>query len=175
MKFFATVALLATAVAAAPSQKLFNLRTSGSSNSSHNDLYLSVGHGLASDPLNSEAVFSGASASNAAAFSFINGTIILDTEAKSPWTLDLISVEGTRKGRAQISVKPTSGSGGFSISRQGVQGPSEIWDGWLWCPTNFEAGQLFPNLHFLSKTVQEPALPEGCDRIQLNAIPTSSA
>lgn len=94
MKFFATVALLATAVAAAPSQKLFNLRTSGSSNSSHNDLYLSVGHGLASDPLNSEAVFSGASASNAAAFSFINGTIILDTEAKSPWTLDLISVEG---------------------------------------------------------------------------------
>ncbi|KGO69544.1 hypothetical protein PITC_000420 [Penicillium italicum] len=94
MKFFAAVALLATAVAAAPSSKLFNLKTSGASNSSHNDLYLSVGHGLISDPLNSEAIFSGAPASLAAAFSFVNGTIILDTETKAPWALDLINVEG---------------------------------------------------------------------------------
>lgn len=94
MKFFASVALLATAVAAAPSAKLFNLKTSGASNSSHNDLFLSVGHGLISDPLNSEAIFSGAPASSAAAFSFVNGTIVLDTETKAPWVLDLINVEG---------------------------------------------------------------------------------
>ncbi|KAJ5228557.1 hypothetical protein N7489_009265 [Penicillium chrysogenum] len=175
MKFFATVALLATAVAAAPSEKLFNLKTSGASNSSHNDLYLSVGHGLISDPLNSEAVFSGAPASRAAAFSFVNGTIVLDTETKAPWTLDLINVEGVRKERAQISVNPTHGSKGFSIGRHGVQGPSETWDGWLWCPADVEAGQLLPNLHFLSKTVQEPALPAGCDRIQLSPVPKSSA
>ncbi|CAI7660332.1 unnamed protein product [Penicillium palitans] len=175
MKFFATVALLATAVAAAPSAKLFNLKTSGASNSSHNDLFLSVGHGLISDPLNSEAIFSGAPASRAAAFSFVNGTIILDTETKAPWALDLINVEGVRKERAQISINPTHGSKGFSVDRHGVQGPSETWDGWLWCPTDVEAGQLFPNLHFLSKTVQEPALPAGCDKIQLNAVPKSSA
>jgi hypothetical protein len=93
MKFFATVALLATAVAAAPSEKLFNLKTSGASNSSHNDLYLSVGHGLISDPLNSEAVFTGAP-SRAAAFSFVNGTILLETDNNSPWALDLINVIG---------------------------------------------------------------------------------
>ncbi|KAJ5486201.1 hypothetical protein N7530_000501 [Penicillium desertorum] len=173
MKFFATVALLATAVAAAPSEKLFNLKTSGASNSSHNDLYLSVGHGLISDPLNSEAVFSGAPASRAAAFSFVNGTIVLDTETKAP--LDSRLDQRVRKERAQISVNPTRGSKGFSIGRHGVQGPSETWDGWLWCPADVEAGQLFPNLHFLSKTVQEPALPAGCDRIQLHPVPKSSA
>lgn len=45
----------------------------------------------------------------------------------------------------------------------------------LGCPADMEAGQLFPNLHFLSKTIQEPALPAGCDKIQLNAVPKSSA
>ncbi|KAJ5498256.1 hypothetical protein N7453_007307 [Penicillium expansum] len=175
MKFFATVALLATAVAAAPSPKLFNLKTSGASNSSHNDLYLSVGHGLVSDPLNNEAIFSGAPASRAAVFSFVNGTIVLDTETKAPWALDLINVGGVRKERAQISINPTRGSKGFSIGRHGVEGPSETWDGWLWCPADMEAGQLFPNLHFLSKTVQEPAVPAGCDKIQLNAVSKSSA
>ncbi|KAJ5964470.1 uncharacterized protein N7479_004346 [Penicillium vulpinum] len=175
MKFFATVALLATAVAAAPSQRLFNLKTSGASNSSHNDLYISVGHGLISDPLNSEAVFSGPSANRAAAFSFVNGTILLDTESKAPWALDLINVAGVRKERAQISVKPTHGSKGFSVSRQGVEGPSETWDGWLWCPADMAAGQFLPNLHFLSKSVQDPALPAGCDKIQLHAVPQSSA
>ncbi|KAJ5824259.1 hypothetical protein N7447_006599 [Penicillium robsamsonii] len=170
MKFFAT-ALLATAVAAIPSEKLFNLKTSGASNSSHNDLYLSIGHGLISDPLNSEAVFAGAPASRAAAFSFVNGTILLDTETNSPWTLNLINVKDVRKERAQISVKPTHGSRGFTVGRHGVEGPSETWDGWLWCPTDTEAGQLLPNLHFLSKAVQEPALPAGCDKIQLNAVP----
>ncbi|KAJ5503249.1 hypothetical protein N7463_006123 [Penicillium fimorum] len=170
MKFFAT-ALLATAVAAAPAEKLFNLKTSGASNSSHNDLYLSVGHGLISDPLNSEAVFAGAPASHAAAFSFANGTILLDTETNSPWALDLINVKGVRKERAQISVKPTHGSKGFTIRRHGVEGPSGTWDGWLWCPADTEAGQFLPNLHFLSKAIQEPALPAGCDKIQLNAVP----
>ncbi|OQE39073.1 hypothetical protein PENCOP_c007G04262 [Penicillium coprophilum] len=171
MKFFATVALLATAVAAAPSEKLFNLKTSGASNSSHNDLYLSVGHGLISDPLNSEAVFAGAPASRAAAFSFVNGTILLNTDNNSPWALDLINVKGIRKERAQISVKPTHGSKGFTIGRHGVEGPSETWDGWLWCPADVKAGQFLPNLHFLSKTVQVPTLPAGCDKIQLNAVP----
>ncbi|CAI7662519.1 unnamed protein product [Penicillium glandicola] len=175
MKFLATVALLATAVAAAPADKLFNLKTSGASNSSHNDLYLSVGHGLVSDPLNIEAVFSGANASSAAAFSFVNGTIILETGTTTAWYLDLINVGGAREERAQVSVMPTEGSQGFSVTRQGLQGPSDIWDGWLWCPTNAAAGQVFPNLHFLSKSVQEPAVPSGCDKIQLSAVPKSSA
>ncbi|EKV16004.1 hypothetical protein PDIG_23590 [Penicillium digitatum PHI26] len=175
MKFFATVALLTTTVAAGPSEKLFNLKTSGASNSSHNNLYLSVGHGLISDPLNNEAIFSGAPASRAAAFSFVNGTVLLDTQTTAPWALDLINVEGVRKERAQISIKPTHGSKGFSVGHHGIEGPSETWDGWLWCLADLEAGQLFPNLHFLSKTVQEPAVPAGCDRIQLNAVPKSSA
>ncbi|KAJ5207032.1 hypothetical protein N7491_002337 [Penicillium cf. griseofulvum] len=175
MKFFATVALLATAVVAAPSEKLFNLKTSGASNSSHNDLYLSVGHGLISDPLNSEAVFAGAPASRAAAFSFVNGTILLETQNNSPWALDLINVIGVRKERAQISVKPTHGSKGFTIGPHGVEGPSQTWDGWLWCPADTEAGQFLPNLHFLSKTMLVPALPAGCDKIELHPVPKRSA
>ncbi|KAG0156417.1 hypothetical protein PDIDSM_3595 [Penicillium digitatum] len=168
MKFFATVALLTTTVAAGPSEKLFNLKTSGASNSSHNNLYLSVGHGLISDPLNNEAIFSGAPASRAAAFSFVNGTVLLDTQTTAPWALDLINVEGVRKERAQISIKPTHGSKGFSVGHQASRDPVRPgMDGF--------AGQLFPNLHFLSKTVQEPAVPAGCDRIQLNAVPKSSA
>jgi hypothetical protein len=158
MKFLATVALLATAVAAVPSDKLFNLMTSGASNSSHNGLYLTVGRGIIHDPLNSEAVFSGVPASHAAAFSFTNGSIILNTPANTtvPWTLDLINVEGkpilrqlkwivlsrilnanddcvigVRKERAQISIKPTHGSHGFTIGPEGVKGPSATWDGWL--------------------------------------------
>lgn len=97
MKLFATVALLATAVAAVPSGKLFNLKTSGASNSSHNGLYLSVGRGIIHDPLNSEAVFSGVPASRASAFSFTNGSIVLEVQEKdneAPFKLDLINVPG---------------------------------------------------------------------------------
>ncbi|KAJ5543181.1 hypothetical protein N7535_005610 [Penicillium sp. DV-2018c] len=176
MKFLSTIALLATAVAAIPSTKPFNLVTSGASNSSHNGLYLTVGRGLLHDPLNSEAVFSGVPASHAASFSFTNGTIILNTPTNStvPWTLDLINVEGARKERAQISIKPTHGSHGFTNGPEGVKGPSATWDGWLWCPTDFQAGQFFPNLHFLSSKVQEPAVPAGCDKIELHAVPKKS-
>jgi hypothetical protein len=107
---------------------------------------------------------------------------------------------GVRKERAQISVDPTTGSKGFSITPEGVKGPSETWDGWLCklvsiyfclgclslrnqpadfiytgCPVNAEAGQFYPNLHFLSKSVQEPAVPAGCDKINLQAVPRTSA
>jgi hypothetical protein len=95
MKFFATIALLATAVAAAPAEKLFNLKTSGASNSTHNDLYLSVGRGVVPDPLNSEAVFAGAASNRAASFYFVNSTIYWNTgSTQAPYALDLINVEG---------------------------------------------------------------------------------
>jgi hypothetical protein len=93
MKFLTTVALLATAVAAVPAEKLFNLKTSGATNSSHNDLYLSVGRGVINDPLNSEAVFAGAAANRAASFYFVNSTIFWNAAGtKAPWALDLINV-----------------------------------------------------------------------------------
>ncbi|KAJ5348346.1 uncharacterized protein MYU51_015151 [Penicillium brevicompactum] len=175
MNFLATVALLATAAAAAPAEKLFNLKTSGASNSTHNDLYLSVGRGVVPDPLNSEAVFAGAAANRAATFYFANSTIFWSGSTSAPYALDLINVEGVRKERAQISVDPTHGSKGFSITPEGVKGPSETWEGWLWCPVDAEAGQFFPNLHFLSPSVQEPAVPAGCDKINLQAVPKTSA
>jgi hypothetical protein len=149
MKFFATVALLATAVAAAPAEKLFNLKTSGASNSTHNDLYLSVGRGIVPDPLNSEAIFAGVASNRAASFYFANSTIYWNAPSTSaPYALDLINVPGkphpispihgtsltnpgVRKERAQISVDPTTGSTGFSVTSEGVQGPSDSWDGWL--------------------------------------------
>ncbi|CAG8297193.1 unnamed protein product [Penicillium salamii] len=174
MKFLTTVALLATTALAAPADKLFNLKTSGASNSTHNDLYLSVGRGVVPDPLNSEAVFAGAAANRAATFYFANSTIYWSASSTSaPYALDLINVDGARKERAQISVDPTTGSKGFSITPEGVKGPSSTWDGWLWCPVNAEAGQFFPNLHFLNKNVQEPAVPAGCDKINLQAVPRS--
>lgn len=45
----------------------------------------------------------------------------------------------------------------------------------LGCPVDAEAGQFFPNLHFLSPSVQEPAVPAGCDKINLQAVPKTSA
>ncbi|CAG7953258.1 unnamed protein product [Penicillium olsonii] len=173
MKFLTSVALLATAAVAAPSDKLFNLKTSGASNSTHNDLYLTVGRGVVPDPLNSEAVFSGVAANRAATFYFANSTIYWNAHSSAPYALDLINVDGVRKERAQISVDPTHGSKGFSITPEGVKGPSETWEGWLWCPVDAEAGQFFPNLHFLNKNVQEPAVPAGCDKINLQAVPRS--
>lgn len=94
MKFLATVALLATAAAAAPAEKLFNLKTSGASNSTHNGLYLSVGRGVVPDPLNSEAIFAGAAANRAATFYFANSTIYWSASTDAPYALDLINVEG---------------------------------------------------------------------------------
>lgn len=95
MKFLATVALLATTALAAPADKLFNLKTSGASNSTHNDLYLSVGRGVVPDPLNSEAVFAGAAANRAATFYFANSTIYWSASSTSaPYALDLINVDG---------------------------------------------------------------------------------
>lgn len=147
MKFLTSVALLATAAVAAPSDKLFNLKTSGASNSTHNDLYLTVGRGVVPDPLNSEAVFSGVAANRAATFYFANSTIYWNAHSSAPYALDLINVDGkpdpdpdpkhkltdagVRKERAQISVDPTHGSKGFSITPEGVKGPSETWEGWL--------------------------------------------
>jgi hypothetical protein len=107
MKFLATVALLATAVAAAPAEKLFNLKTSGATNSSHNDLYLSVGRGVVPDPLNSEAVFAGAAVNRAASFYFVNSTIFWSAGAntQAPYALDLINVEG-KPNPAWITISP---------------------------------------------------------------------
>lgn len=151
MKFLATIALLATAVAAAPAEKLFQLKSAGASNSSHNDIYLSIGRGAVPDPLNSEAIFATRAPSHAASFYLANSTIYWNGPTTgAPYALDLINVPGkpytihhilclhliltitgVRKERAQISVKPTTGSKGFSITPEGVQGPSETWDGWL--------------------------------------------
>ncbi|KAJ6080034.1 hypothetical protein N7467_009787 [Penicillium canescens] len=176
MKFLATIALLASAVAAAPAEKLFNLKTSGAANSTHNDLYLSVGRGIINDPLNNEALFAGAPAKRAATFYVNNGTIRWDSgDASTPWALDLIKVNGVRKERAQVSVDPTTGSKGFTIGPKGLQGPASSWGGWLWCPVDAAAGQFYPNLHYLNKNVPLPALPTGCDKINLEVVPKSSA
>ncbi|KAJ6175822.1 hypothetical protein N7485_002736 [Penicillium canescens] len=185
MKFLATIALLASAVAAAPAEKLFNLKTSGAANSTHNDLYLSVGRGIINDPLNNEALFAGAPAKRAATFYVNNGTIRWDSgDASTPWALDLIKVNGVRKERAQVSVDPTTGSKGFTIGPKGLQGPASSWGGWLcMCYPRFLPGapstppqaNFYPNLHYLNKNVPLPAVPTGCDKINLEVVPKSSA
>lgn len=95
MKFLATIALLATAVAAAPAEKLFQLKSAGASNSSHNDIYISIGRGAAPDPLNSEAIFATRAASHAPSFYLANSTIYWNGPTTSgPYALDLINVPG---------------------------------------------------------------------------------
>lgn len=128
MKFATSLALLATAttVAASPVQKIFNLVTSSASDDSNNGLYLSTQH---VDPLNSNAVFR--EKADAADFYVVNDTIRYDAPNGAPYAIALVS--GTElQGDVEISVSPSTGSEGFSLtSEMNLDTSNDNFGGWL--------------------------------------------
>lgn len=88
MKFLSCFALLATAAAASPVQKIFYLKTSGAANSDHNGLYMSTYH---MSPDTSDAVFV-KSTNYAQSFYVNNGTLTLEVDNSFPWAMELITI-----------------------------------------------------------------------------------
>lgn len=87
-----SLALFAATATAGPVQKLFNLQTTGASNSSRNGLYLST---QSIDPLNSDAVFRGRNAkdSTTGTFYLANGTVRWEAQNRAPYALALDPAE----------------------------------------------------------------------------------
>jgi hypothetical protein len=126
MKLLASLAPLAIAVTASPVQNIFSLVSSGASDDSHNGLYLSTQH---TDPLNSNAVFR--DAGDAADYYLINGTVRYDAPNGAPYALALVSGDDVQ-GDVEISVSPSSGSTGFSLTSDNTLATvNEHWGGWL--------------------------------------------
>ncbi|OOQ88340.1 hypothetical protein PEBR_13527 [Penicillium brasilianum] len=148
---------------AAPVNKSFNLVTS-STNSAHNNLYLST---QSTGPLNSNPVFR--DAANAATFDLSNTTVHYEAPNKAPWALALVNGH-TLQGSVEVSVSPSAEvavSTGFSIAEDGgLEVDSERWGGWLVCPGE---GASLLELSYQDSTVGS-GVPDGCDRVQLNAV-----
>lgn len=128
MKLVTSFALLATAtaVSASPVQKIFNLVTSGASDNSNNGLYLSTEH---VDPLNSKAVFR--DPTDAADFYIVNGTVRYDAPNGAPYAIALVSGEDLQ-GDVEVSVSPTTGSEGFSLTgEKELETSNQAFGGWL--------------------------------------------
>ncbi|KAJ6015603.1 hypothetical protein N7540_010194 [Penicillium herquei] len=132
MKFFATLALLAATATASPVTTTFTLLTSGASNSSLNDLYLTT---KSTGPLNSLAIFT-SGASDAASFWLTNGTVRYKAENGAPWSIALVS-EDELKAPVEVSVSPTTGGTGFGFASDGdLETSIDHWGGWLACTDN---------------------------------------
>lgn len=126
MKHLTSIALLATAATASPVEKLFNLVTSGASNSSHNGLYVTT---QTTGPLNSNAVFG--TAATASTFYVNNGTVHYEASNGAPWEMALVQSQCV-KGPVEVSVSPTTGSEGFALASNGTLSvPGQKWGGWL--------------------------------------------
>ncbi|KAJ5096126.1 hypothetical protein NUU61_005482 [Penicillium alfredii] len=165
MKLLAAVSLLATAATASPVQKLFNLQTSGASNSSHNGLWLVSYHSAASGPLDSEPIFT-KQAADAATFYLNNGTVRYDTpnqQNQAPWAIDLVTVQRGNglKEPVRIGVHEDAGTKGFYINKDGLQGPSQTFGSWSICDN-----QLF----FQNPQASDTTVPSNCDIVKLQAV-----
>ncbi|OQE16651.1 hypothetical protein PENSTE_c023G09232 [Penicillium steckii] len=167
MKFITSLALLATAttITASPVQKIFNLVSSGASDESRNGLYLSTQH---EDPLNSKAVFR--EKSDAADFYFVNGTVRWDAPNGAPYAIALISGSNVQ-GDVGISVSPTTGSEGFSLtSGKELKTDNGDFGGWLVCPGDGDVQGLF----YENSSVGDD-VPQGCETVQLDAVYKTSS
>ncbi|KAJ5090578.1 hypothetical protein N7532_009262 [Penicillium argentinense] len=166
MKFVTNLALLATAtsVAAGPVQKIFNIVTSGATDDSNNGLYLSTQR---VDPLNSNAVFR--AQEDAADFYVVNDTIRYDAPNKAPYAIALVS-GSEPQGDVEISVSPTTGSEGFSLtSEKKVKTSQQNFGGWLVCD-----GENGVQALYYENTSAGDIVPDGCDSVQLDAVFKSS-
>lgn len=89
MKSLTCLALLATAAAGSPVQKIFNLETSGAANSEHNGLYLSTYH---TSPDTSDAVFVKNVQDAQSFYVNNNGTVTLEVTSSLQRAIELITI-----------------------------------------------------------------------------------
>ncbi|KAJ5675674.1 hypothetical protein N7462_008571 [Penicillium macrosclerotiorum] len=161
------LATLTSTIAAPVTQSQpFDLITSGASNSSRNNLYLST---QATDPLNSNAVFR--DAADAASFSYVasNGTVRYAAPNGAPYALALVEGKAV-KADVEVSVSPSSGSTGFRLQSGHLVSSNAAWGGWLVCPGDTELLGLF--------YVDQDAgtgVPSGCDEVQLDVAYTNTS
>ncbi|GMG11883.1 unnamed protein product [Aspergillus oryzae] len=178
MKFFSSLALLVSAVAANPilrtrdTPKNFHLKTTGADNSAHNDLYVygyHTGAGFNDAVLTSDV--------GTASPAFLNGTNVqFSLDTPFPWGL----------------INTGYGSGSFSINDDSLEwSEQQGFGGWLGkfsslvepsircqeLATNIPAivcdwYHNAPQLFYLYK-YREPTIPSSCSKVQLAVEPVS--
>ncbi|KAJ5604907.1 hypothetical protein N7510_010061 [Penicillium lagena] len=155
---FLTLALLATAAAASPMEKVFNLKTFDATDPKFNNLYLSTYH---VSPTISDAVLQGTK--EAQMFHYNNGTVVMDVKSPLKWELELITVNEAEWNPVQVNVNAGAGGKGFSVPKTGLEGAkSQEFGGWLACDWYHGVPQLF----FLAKEYKAD-IPSTCSKVQL--------
>lgn len=186
MKLLTTL-LIATAASAAPLEKVFNLVTSGASNSTNNGLYVTT---ESTGPLNSNAVLS--KKADAASFYLSNGTVHYEAPNGAPWAVALVSGSAYEE-PVEVSVDPTTGSGGFKIAANGALSVTQAsWGGWLgkfalslsafYSHWNWGAnwylvctGDSEPTVNYVNTKAASGTLKAGCQKVQLKAVQETSS
>ncbi|KAJ5179447.1 hypothetical protein N7492_002657 [Penicillium capsulatum] len=168
MKLLALALLATTAAAGQPNQQLFTLQSSGSSNSSQNNLYLTPRHTAAEGPLNSKPVFQSDS-TKADTFYVLNDTVRTDTP-NGPYAIALEAVDGG-KGPVRLGEYASTGSHGFKRTRDDkndkVVASGNNWSNWIICD---DAG-----IQGLFYVQNGNDAPDGCNKIDLKVNPKESS
>ncbi|KAL4787069.1 hypothetical protein BJX76DRAFT_354481 [Aspergillus varians] len=174
MKFLSTLSLLIAAAAASPlhvrrqaiqTPDKFLLKTSGSENSEHNDLYVygyHTGAGLNDAVLTPDV--------ETASTAFLNGTKVqFDYDTPFPWGLSPQGV--TNYARWQfVNINAGQGQEGFSIDSSGLQwSPEKGFGGWLVCNWYHNAPQLF----YIYRYYTDAKYPASCSEVKLLTEPTA--
>ncbi|PWY75535.1 hypothetical protein BO70DRAFT_364070 [Aspergillus heteromorphus CBS 117.55] len=167
MKFLASLALLASAVAASPlasrqdsSSSTFHLKTSGASNDDHNNLYVYAYHTGAG--FNDAVLTSDVGTASPA---FLNGTNTqFDLGTPFPWGLKP-SVQNNYGAWESVQINTGYGSGGFSVNGTDFEwSAASGFGGWLVCDWYHNAPQLF----YIYRYTQ-PTIPSSCSQVDLTA------
>ncbi|KAL4943137.1 hypothetical protein BDV06DRAFT_190732 [Aspergillus oleicola] len=171
MKFLSILSLLVgagAAVAAKPfhvgrqagssTPERFHLKTSGSENSAHNDLYVygyHTGAGLNDAVLTSDI--------DTASTAYFNGTrVLFDFGSDFPWGLSPNYVTNYASWQF-VEINAGEGQEGFSANSTGLQWSAENgFGGWLVCDWWHNAPQLFYTYRYYT-----PEYPSSCSEVKL--------
>ncbi|PYI12012.1 hypothetical protein BO78DRAFT_392685 [Aspergillus sclerotiicarbonarius CBS 121057] len=173
MKFLASLALLASTVAAGPivlpraasnSTSTFHLKTSGASNEDHNNLYVYAYHTGAG--FNDAVLTSDVGTASPA---FLNGTHTqFDLGTPFPWGFKM-GVQNNYAAWESVQINTGYGDQDFSISGTNLEwSEANGFGGWLVCDWYHNAPQLF----YISSYYQ-PDIPSSCSKVDLTAEYTS--
>ncbi|KAJ5145939.1 uncharacterized protein N7515_000503 [Penicillium bovifimosum] len=165
MKFIASLLLLATTTIAVPvanaeESKHFHLKTSGATNSDHNNLYVYAYHtgaGL-NDAVLTEDV-------NTASPAYLNGTkTLFDLKTEFPWGMNAPGVTNYASW-APITINAGEGNDGFSLKGDDFVWSEEMgFGGWLVCDWFHNAPQLFYLYNYY-----DAKIPSSCSEVDLKA------
>ncbi|KAJ5562571.1 hypothetical protein N7535_002982 [Penicillium sp. DV-2018c] len=165
MKFLASLLLLATTAIAAPvadakESEHFHLKTSGATNSDHNDLYVYAYHtgaGLNDAVLTKDV--------KTASSVYLNGTqALFDLKTEFPW--GMVATGDTNYASWEpILINAGAGTEGFSLKGDDFVLSEEMsFGGWLVCDWFHNAPQLF----YINR-YYDPKIPSSCSKVQLAA------